>query len=46
MGHDSEAAYASSEIADIIQGKAGSFFGTLTAGGTWSLSAGREGSTA
>ncbi len=45
MGHDSEAAYASSEIADIIQGKAGSFFGTLTAGGTWSLSAGREGST-
>lgn len=46
MSHDSEAAYASSEIADIIQGKARSFFGTLTAGGTWSLSAGREGSTA
>lgn len=46
MSHDSEAAYASSEIADIIQGKAVKFFGTLTAGGTWSLSAGREGSTA
>lgn len=45
MSHDSEAAYASSEIADIIQGKAVKFFGTLTAGGTWSLSAGREGST-
>lgn len=45
MSHDSEAAYASSEIADIIQGKSTTFFGTLTAGGTWSLSAGREGST-
>lgn len=45
MSHDSEAAYASGEIADIIQGKAVKFFGTLTAGGTWTLSAGREGST-
>lgn len=45
MSHDSEAAYASGEIADIIQSKAGLFFGTLTAGGTWKLSAGREGST-
>lgn len=45
MSHDSEAAYASGEIADIIQGKAGLFFGTLTSGGTWTLSAGREGST-
>lgn len=45
MSHDSEAAFASGEIADIIQGKSASFFGTLTAGGTWSLSAGREGST-
>ncbi len=46
MSHDSEAAYASGEIADIIQGKSKTFFGTLTAGGTWTLSAGREGSTA
>lgn len=46
MSHDSEAAYASGEVADIIQRKASIFFGTLTAGGTWSLSAGREGSTA
>lgn len=46
MSHDSEAAYASGEIADIIQGKAGLFFGALTSGGTWTLSAGREGSTA
>ncbi len=45
MSHDIEAVYASSEIADIIKGKANSFFGALTAGGTWSLSAGREGST-
>ena len=45
MSHDSEAAYASGEIADIIQGKAGLFFGALTSGGTWTLSAGREGST-
>ena len=44
MSHDSEAAYASGEIANIIQMKAGSFFGKLTSGGTWSLSAGREGS--
>ena len=46
MSHDSEAAFASGEIADIIQKKSASFFGTLTAGGIWSLSAGREGSTA
>ena len=45
MSHDSEAAFASGEIADIIQRKSTSFFGTLTAGGIWSLSAGREGST-
>jgi hypothetical protein len=45
MSHDSESAFASSEIAEIIQTKASNFFGTFTAGGTWSISAGREGST-
>ena len=35
MSHDSEAAYASGEIADIIQGKAVRFFGTLKDGGIW-----------
>ena len=45
MSHDSEAAFASGEIADIIQSKANNFFGTLTAGGNWTISAGREGNT-
>lgn len=45
MSHDSEASYASGEIAEIIERKAKLFFGKLTAGGTWTLSAGREGST-
>lgn len=45
MSHDSEASYASGEIASLIEKKSSTFFGTLTAGGTWTLSAGREGST-
>ena len=45
MSHDSEAAFASAEIADIIQSKSSKFFGTLATGGTWALSAGREGNS-
>lgn len=45
MSHDSEAAFASGEIANIIQSKANTFFGTLITGGTWTLSAGREGNS-
>lgn len=44
MSHDSEAAYASSEIAGLIMKKSGSYFGSIGAGGTWSVYAGREGS--
>jgi len=44
MSHDTEAAYASSEIAEIIMNKSSSFFGRIGVGGTWSVSAGREGS--
>jgi len=43
MSHDTEAAYAYGEIAGDIQSRAASFFGTIGTGGTWSLSAGREG---
>lgn len=45
MSHDTEAAYAYGEIADEIQIRSGSFFGSIGAGGTWSLTAGREGSS-
>lgn len=45
MSHDSEASFASGEVADIIQGKASAFFGSLGRGGTWQLSSGREGSS-
>ena len=43
MSHDTEAAYAYGEIARDIQLRAPVFFGSIGAGGTWSLSGGREG---
>lgn len=43
MSHDTEAAYASSEIADLIMSNQASFFGTMGTSGVWSLFAGREG---
>lgn len=43
MSHDTEAAYASSEVADIIMTNQGSFFGSLGSSGAWSVYAGREG---
>ncbi|MCD8000696.1 MAG: hypothetical protein LUH21_26120 [Clostridiales bacterium] len=43
MSHDSEAAYASSEIADIIMINQNSFFGIYGTAGNWSVYAGREG---
>ena len=45
MSHDTEAAYAYSEIAGDIQARAATFFGSIGRGGTWSLTAGREGSS-
>ena len=44
MSHDTEAAYASSEVADIILHNQASYFGTLGTAGVWTLSAMREGS--
>lgn len=43
MSHDIEAAYASSEIADIIMLNQSHFFGSLGTNGGWSVFAGREG---
>ncbi len=43
MSHDTEAAYASSEVADLIMLNQNSFFGTYGTRGTWSVYAGREG---
>ena len=43
MSHDIEAAYASSEIADIIMRNQNHFFGTMGTSGAWSVFAGREG---
>lgn len=43
MSHDTEAAYASSEIAEIIMQDQNNFFGTLGTPGAWSVFAGREG---
>ena len=43
MSHNTEAAYASSEIADMIMCSQGTFFGSLGTSGLWSLSAMREG---
>lgn len=44
MSHDTEAAYASSEIADMIMANQTYFFDTLGTAGAWSVFAGREGS--
>ncbi len=43
MSHNIEAAYASSEVADIIMRNQAGFFGTMGAAGAWSVFAGREG---
>lgn len=43
MSHDLEAAYASSEIADIIMINQNSYFGSIGTPGAWSVFAGREG---
>ena len=43
MSHDIEAAYASSEIADIIMLNQNHFFGAMGTSGAWSVFAGREG---
>lgn len=43
MSHDTEAAYASSEIAEIIMQNQNSFFGNMGTQGAWSVFAGREG---
>lgn len=43
MSHDTEAAYASSEVADIIMTNQNHFFGDYGTRGTWSVHAGREG---
>jgi hypothetical protein len=42
MGHDTEAAYASSEIADILTKNQRHFFGNLGGSRPWSIYAGRE----
>lgn len=41
--HNTEAAYASAEIASIIQNQQDHFFNGLGTAGAWSLFAGREG---
>lgn len=43
MSHDTEAAYASSEVADIIMLNQNNFFGNFGTQGAWSVYAGREG---
>lgn len=43
MSHDTEAAYASSEVADLIMLNQSSYFGTMGTSGAWSVFAGREG---
>lgn len=42
MSHDTEAAYASSEVADIIMVNQNNFFGSFGTRGAWSVYAGRE----
>ena len=44
MSHDTEAAYASAEVADMITLDQAAFFGKMGASGTWSVYAMREGS--
>ena len=43
MSHDTEAAYASSEVADMIMLNQDAFFGTMGTSGLWSVYAMREG---
>jgi len=43
MSHDTEAAYASSEVADIIMLNQSAFFGSMGTSGSWSVYAMREG---
>lgn len=43
MSHDTEAAYASSEVADLIMQNQTAFFGNMGTAGGWSVFAGREG---
>lgn len=43
MSHDVEAAYASSEVAELIMTNQADFFGTMGTPGAWSVFAGREG---
>ena len=43
MSHDTEAAYASSEVADWIMSNQNGFFGNMGTPGVWSVFAGREG---
>ena len=43
MSHDTEAAYASSEVADMIMRNQAGFFGTMGTSGLWSVCAMREG---
>ena len=43
MSHDTEAAYASSEVADLIMRNQTAFFGGMGVANAWSVYAGREG---
>ena len=43
MSHDTEAAYASSEVADLIMLNQNNYFGAYGTPGAWSVYAGREG---
>ena len=43
MSHDTEAAYASSEVAGLLKDEPNIFFGDLGRGNPWSVSAAREG---
>lgn len=43
MSHDVEAAYASSEVAELMMVNQARFFGTMGTAGAWSVFAGREG---
>lgn len=43
MSHDVEAAYASSEVAELLTLNQAHFFGTMGTNGAWSVFAGREG---